>query len=178
MTELRRGTAFGAAAYLIWGLFPLYFPLLEPAGAFEIMSHRIVWSLVVVAGLLAVTRNWAWVRPLLSDRRTLAAMTAAAVLIAANWALYIWAVNSEHVVETSLGYFITPVALVLIGVVVLHEHRGLDRQGLHGAHGGADPLLDQPVRRERRGQTEREGHRVERCVERAERRRLGDLPEL
>ena len=121
VTELRRGTAYGAAAYLIWGLFPLYFPLLEPAGAVEIMSHRIVWSLVVVAGLLAVTRNWAWVRPLLSDRRTLAAMSAAAVLIAANWALYIWAVNSEHVVETSLGYFITPVVLVLIGVVVLHE---------------------------------------------------------
>ncbi len=121
VTELRRGTAYGAAAYLIWGLFPLYFPLLEPAGAVEIMSHRIVWSLVVVAGVLAVTRNWAWVRPLLSDRRTLAAMSAAAVLIAANWALYIWAVNSEHVVETSLGYFITPVVLVLIGVVVLHE---------------------------------------------------------
>jgi chloramphenicol-sensitive protein RarD len=118
---LRRGTAYGAAAYLIWGLFPLYFPLLEPAGAVEIMSHRIVWSLVVVAGVLAVTRNWAWVRPLLSDRRTLGAMSVAAVLIAANWALYIWAVNSEHVVETSLGYFITPVVLVLIGVVVLHE---------------------------------------------------------
>jgi chloramphenicol-sensitive protein RarD len=121
VSESRRGFLLGVAAYGIWGLFPLYWPLLEPAGAVEILAHRIVWSLVVVAGLLAVTRNWAWVRPLLSDRRTLAAMSAAAVLIAANWALYIWAVNSEHVVETSLGYFITPVVLVLIGVVVLHE---------------------------------------------------------
>jgi len=116
-----RGTAYGAAAYLLWGLFPLYFPLLEPAGALEILAHRVVWSLVVVLGLLAIGRSWSWVRPLLRDRRTLGSMVLAAVLIALNWALYIWAVNSEHVVETSLGYFITPVVLVLIGVVVLHE---------------------------------------------------------
>jgi chloramphenicol-sensitive protein RarD len=121
VTELRRGTAFGAAAYLLWGLFPLYFPLLEPAGALEILAHRVVWSLVVVLVLLAAGRSWSWVRPLLRDRRTLASMVLAAALIALNWALYIWAVNSEHVVETSLGYFITPVVLVLIGVVVLHE---------------------------------------------------------
>jgi chloramphenicol-sensitive protein RarD len=121
VTELRRGTAFGAAAYLLWGLFPLYFPLLEPAGALEILAHRVVWSLVVVLGLLAAGRSWSWVRPLLRDRRTLGAMVLAALLIALNWALYIWAVNAEHVVETSLGYFITPVVLVLIGVVVLHE---------------------------------------------------------
>jgi chloramphenicol-sensitive protein RarD len=119
--DQRRGTAYGAAAYLLWGLFPLYFPLLEPAGALEILAHRVVWSLVVVLGLLAIGRSWSWVRPLLRDRRTFGSMVLAAVLIASNWALYIWAVNSEHVVETSLGYFITPVVLVLIGVVVLHE---------------------------------------------------------
>lgn len=119
--ELRRGTAFGAAAYLLWGLFPLYWPLLEPAGALEILAHRIVWSLAVVVALLAATRSWAWIGPLLRDRRTLGSMALAAVLIALNWVLYIWAVNSEHVVETSLGYFITPVVLVLIGVLVLHE---------------------------------------------------------
>ena len=130
MTDLRRGTAFGAAAYLIWGLFPLYWPLLEPAGAVEILSHRIVWSLVVVAGLLAVTRSWAWVRPLLSDRRTLAAMTVAAVLIAANWALYIWAVNTEHVVETSLGYFINA------GGARADRRRRAARAAASGAVGG------------------------------------------
>jgi chloramphenicol-sensitive protein RarD len=121
VADQRRGTAYGAGAYLLWGLFPLYFPLLEPAGALEILGHRVVWSLVVVLGLLSVGRSWSWVRPLLRDRRTLGSMVLAALLIALNWALYIWAVNSEHVVETSLGYFITPVVLVLIGVVVLHE---------------------------------------------------------
>jgi chloramphenicol-sensitive protein RarD len=112
---------YGVACYLLWGLFPLYWPLLEPAGSIEILAHRIVWSLLVVAAVLAVTRSWAWVRPLLADRATLARMTLAAVLIAVNWATYIWGVNNEHVVETSLGYFINPVVTVLIGVLVLHE---------------------------------------------------------
>jgi chloramphenicol-sensitive protein RarD len=118
---LRSGFAAGLAAYLLWGLFPLYWPLLEPAGSIEILAHRIVWSLLVVATVLAVTRNWAWVRPLLADRATLARMALAAVLISVNWATYIWGVNNEHVVETSLGYFINPVVTVLIGVLVLHE---------------------------------------------------------
>jgi chloramphenicol-sensitive protein RarD len=112
---------YGIACYLLWGLFPLYWPLLEPAGSIEILAHRIVWSLLVVATVLAVTRSWAWVRPLLADRATLARMALAAVLIAGNWAVYIWGVNNEHVVETSLGYFINPVVTVLIGVLVLHE---------------------------------------------------------
>jgi chloramphenicol-sensitive protein RarD len=113
--------AYGFAAYLLWGLFPLYWPLLEPASPVEILAHRIVWCLVFVAVLLAVTRQWAWIRPLLRDRTSLARLTLAAVLIAGNWALYIWGVNNEHVVETSLGYFINPVVTVLIGVLVLHE---------------------------------------------------------
>jgi chloramphenicol-sensitive protein RarD len=121
VVEGRRGTVLGLTAYAIWGVFPLYWPLLEPAGSIEILAHRIVWSLLVVAAVLAVTRSWAWVRPLLADRATLARMTLAAVLIAVNWATYIWGVNNEHVVETSLGYFINPVVTVLIGVLVLHE---------------------------------------------------------
>jgi chloramphenicol-sensitive protein RarD len=117
----RRGVLYGVACYLLWGLFPLYWPLLEPAGSIEILAHRIVWSLFVVATVLAVTRSWAWVRPLLADRATLARMALAAVLISVNWATYIWGVNNDHVVETSLGYFINPIVTVLIGVVVLHE---------------------------------------------------------
>jgi chloramphenicol-sensitive protein RarD len=117
----RRGVLYGVACYLLWGLFPLYWPLLEPAGAIEILAHRIVWSLLVVVTVLAITRSWAWIRPLLADRATLARMTLAAVLIAVNWATYIWGVNNEHVVEASLGYFINPVVTVLIGVLVLHE---------------------------------------------------------
>ena len=121
VADERRGLAYGIAGYLIWGLFPLYWPLLEPAGSVEILAHRIVWSLVVVAGILAVTRSWGWIGPLLRDRVSMARLSLAAVLIAGNWAVYIWGVNNEHVVETSLGYFINPVVTVLIGVLVLHE---------------------------------------------------------
>jgi chloramphenicol-sensitive protein RarD len=121
VADERRGTAYGIAAYLLWGLFPLYWPLLEPAGSVEILAHRIVWSLLFVLGVLAVTRSWGWIVPLFSDRASLARMTLAAVLIAGNWCLYIWGVNNEHVVETSLGYFINPVVTVMIGVLVLQE---------------------------------------------------------
>lgn len=121
MADERRGTAYGVACYFLWGLFPLYWPLLEPAGALEIAAHRIVWSLVFVVAILAVTRSWSWVRPLLRDPASLARMTLAAVLIGGNWCLYIWGVNNEHVVETSLGYFINPLVTVMIGVLVLQE---------------------------------------------------------
>ncbi len=112
---------YGLACYLIWGLFPLYWPLLQPAGALEILAHRVVWTLVFVLGVLAVTRQWSWLRPLLSDRLLVGRMIAAAVLIAANWFLFIFGVNSERVVETSLGYFINPIVTVLLGVLVLGE---------------------------------------------------------
>lgn len=121
MAEERRGTAYGVACYLLWGLFPLYWPLLEPAGAVEILAHRVVWSLVFVLVVLAVQRNWAWIRPLLDDAAALTRLGIAAALIGGNWCLYIWGVNNEHVVETSLGYFINPVVTVLIGVLVLAE---------------------------------------------------------
>jgi chloramphenicol-sensitive protein RarD len=85
------------------------------------MAHRVVWSLVLVLVVLAVRRRWEWLRPLLADRASLARLALAAVLIAGNWALYIWGVNNEHVVETSLGYFVNPVVTVLLGVLVLHE---------------------------------------------------------
>ncbi len=122
--EVRRGTAYGAAAYLLWGLFPLYWPLLEPAGALEILAHRVVWSLVVVLVILAAQRRWRWVANL--DRRALILLAVAAVLIAINWFTYIYGVNSGQVVETALGYFITPLMSVLLGVAVLGERlRGL-----------------------------------------------------
>jgi chloramphenicol-sensitive protein RarD len=115
------GLLYGAGAYLLWGLFPLYWPLLEPARPPEILAHRIVWSLLVVVLLLALRRDWQWVRVLAGRPRAAAGLAAAAVLIAANWSVYIYGVNSGHVVETSLGYFINPVVTVLIGVVVLGE---------------------------------------------------------
>ena len=121
MADERRGVAYGVACYFLWGLFPLYWPLLEPAGAVEIAAHRIVWSLVFVLGLLAIRRSWSWARPLLRDPASMVRMGLAAALIGGNWCIYIWGVNNEHVVETSLGYFINPVVTVMIGVLVLQE---------------------------------------------------------
>ena len=115
----RRGTIFGIAAYLMWGLFPLFWPLLEPAGALEILAHRVVWSLVVV-GLVLLASGNAW-RRLPRTGRPLGLLTLAAVLIAVNWGLYIWGVNHHHVVETSLGYFINPLVTVTLSVFVLGE---------------------------------------------------------
>lgn len=115
----RPGLLYGFTAYLLWGVFPLYWPLLKPAGAGEILAHRVVWSLVVVLAMLAVLRRWSWLRTL--GRRRLSLLAAAAVVIAVNWGGYIYGVNSGQVVETSLGYFINPLVTIAIGVVVLGE---------------------------------------------------------
>jgi chloramphenicol-sensitive protein RarD len=121
VSENSRGFVLGAAAYLRWGLFPLYFPLLEPAGATEILAHRIFWALITMLVLVVAVRRWAQLRQLLTDRRRVGILTLAAVLIAANWGTYIWGVNNNHVIETSLGYFINPLVTVLMGVVILGE---------------------------------------------------------
>jgi chloramphenicol-sensitive protein RarD len=113
--------AAGLAAYLLWGLFPLYFPLLEPAGGLEIVAHRVAWSLVFVGLLLTVRRGWPQVRAAVADRRTLAVLSGAAVLIVVNWLVFVYAVNAGHVVESSLGYFINPLVSVLLGVAVFRE---------------------------------------------------------
>ena len=121
MGDTRRGAFFGAAAYLLWGIFPLYFPLLDPAGAVEVLAHRVIWSLVVVAILVAVTRRWPQVRDVISDRRRVLRLAAAAAFLAVNWGVYIYGVTNDRVVETSLGYFINPLVTVMLGVVVLRE---------------------------------------------------------
>ncbi|MCA6095678.1 EamA family transporter RarD [Streptomyces sp. SCA3-4] len=119
--ETRTGLLCGVLAYGIWGLFPLYWPLLEPAGALEILAHRMVWSLAAVVAVLAITRRWAWIPPLLRQPRRLAMVALGALVISANWGIYIWAVNAGHVVETSLGYFINPLVTIGLGVLVLRE---------------------------------------------------------
>jgi chloramphenicol-sensitive protein RarD len=121
VTSPRRGLAYGVAAYLLWGLFPLFWPLLEPARPVEILAHRIVWSLLVVLVILAAQRRWRWIAKIVRRPRRLALLTAAAVLIGVNWATYIYGVNSGQIVETSLGYFINPLVTVLLGVGVLRE---------------------------------------------------------
>jgi chloramphenicol-sensitive protein RarD len=121
MGEGRKGFLLGVAAYAMWGVFPLYWPLLEPAGAVELLAHRVVWSAVVMAVLVALLRRAPQVRTLLAVPRTRWLLTAAAVVISVNWGVFIWGVNNDHVVDTSLGYFMNPLVTVLAGVVLLGE---------------------------------------------------------
>lgn len=119
--ERRKGLLYGTAAYGLWGVLPLYFPLLEPAGTAEILAERMAFSLVTMLVVLRLTKGFAGVRVLVADRRKLGLLTAAAALVALNWGTYIFAVNTGHVVETSLGYFINPLFTILLGVLVLGE---------------------------------------------------------
>ncbi|GHH89661.1 EamA family transporter RarD [Streptomyces capillispiralis] len=119
--ERRIGLLNGFAAYGMWGLVPLFWPLLKPAGAVEILAHRMVWSLFFVAAALLVIRRWAWVGELLRQPRKLALITVAAAVITVNWGVYIWSVNAGHVVEASLGYFINPLVTIAMGVLLLKE---------------------------------------------------------
>ncbi|GAA2867543.1 EamA family transporter RarD [Streptosporangium fragile] len=121
MPESRRGVLYGVAAYTMWGLFPLYWPLLKPSGAVEILAHRIAWSLVAVAAILAVRRHWSWFHALVRTPKKLGLLVLAAMIITVNWGVYIYAVNSGHVVEGALGYFINPLVSVLFGVLLLRE---------------------------------------------------------
>src|SRR4051794_27639029 len=117
----RRGLAYGFSAYLLWGAFPLYFPLLEPAGTVEILAERMVWSLLTMLVVMWIGPGFAGARGILRDRRQFGLLAAAGVLVAVNWGTYIHGVNSGHVVESSLGYFINPLFTILLGVVVLKE---------------------------------------------------------
>lgn len=121
VSETRPGFLYGMGAYTMWGFFPLYFPLLEPAGAIEILSHRVVWSLGFVVLLVTFAHRWQRVRSVVRSPRQLGMLGAAAVFIAINWGVYIYGVNSGHVVETSLGYFINPLVTILMGVALLRE---------------------------------------------------------
>ncbi len=119
--QRRAGALCGAAAYVLWGLVPLFWPLLRPASATEILAHRMVWSLVVVGAALLIRRRWGWLRELLRAPRRLGLVVLAAVLVSFNWGFYIWGVNSGQVVETSLGYFINPLVTICFGVLFLRE---------------------------------------------------------
>lgn len=110
---------WGLLAYLMWGVFPAFFPLLRPAEPLEILAHRFVWTLLFVALILLLTTGFTWMRQI--PARLWLRIAAAAVLIAGNWGLYIYAVNNDHVADAALGYFINPLVSVLLGVLVLRE---------------------------------------------------------
>lgn len=117
--RLKSGYLFGAAAYFMWGLFPAFFPLLEPASALEILAHRMIWTLLLMVIVVAVSRR---LRDLITmGPRNWGLLVGASVLIALNWGVYIYAVNSGHVLDAALGYFINPLVTVLLGVVIFRE---------------------------------------------------------
>jgi chloramphenicol-sensitive protein RarD len=119
--EVRRGTTYGFLAYAIWGVFPLYFHALKPAGAWEILAHRIVWTLAFCAVILLARRDLGWSRQLVARPRLAAGVTVAALLIAANWVIYVFAVLTGRTTEAALGYFLNPIVTVALGVLVLRE---------------------------------------------------------
>ncbi|MEO8408399.1 MAG: EamA family transporter RarD [Oxalobacteraceae bacterium] len=118
---MRSGIFFAATAYVLWGLFPLYFKLLQTIPASQILMHRIIWSLAFVLVLLAWRRQWKWLPKVVRQPRVLLGFGASALLLSTNWLIYIWAVNNGRVVDASLGYFITPLVNVLFGYLLLKE---------------------------------------------------------
>jgi chloramphenicol-sensitive protein RarD len=117
----RSGVWIAIAAYVAWGLMPLYWHLLKAVPALQVMAHRVVWSALFVCGWLGIKYGRGWVRETLSRPHAATMLALSGALIAVNWGLYIWAVNAGHVVESSLGYFINPLLSVVLGVVVLKE---------------------------------------------------------
>ncbi|MDW5417528.1 EamA family transporter RarD [Iodobacter sp. CM08] len=116
-----RGVLFTVLAFIIWGLFPLYWKALHGIDALQIISHRIVWSGVFVAVILMLQKNWSWLLPSIKNPRVLGVFALSSLLLSLNWLLYIWAVNENRVVDASLGYFINPLINVLLGRLFLGE---------------------------------------------------------
>ena len=115
------GLLFGVSAYTLWGLFPIYWPLLKPANPLEIVSHRAVWTLVFCFIILALTKSLKSTLSLLKHPKIVAGLFLSSILISINWIIYIYAANNEHVVEAALGYYINPIVVIATGVIVLKE---------------------------------------------------------
>jgi len=118
----RKGIAYAFGAYLIWGMFPIYWKLIKHVPATQLLGHRIVWSFVILALLLLGLRELPELRAAASKRHVLLIYFVGAILVGLNWFLYVWSVNAGYIIEASLGYFINPLLSVLLGVVFLHEH--------------------------------------------------------
>lgn len=118
---MNAGIAYGVAAYLLWGLFPLFFRAVSHVPALEILAHRVVWTLVFVLAILLVQRNWGWVRTLFTRPRVLGVFTLSAIMVSINWGVYILAATTDRVIDATLGYFMNPLVNVVLGALVLHE---------------------------------------------------------
>lgn len=117
---MRTGILSAALAFLCWGLFPLYFHAVREVPSMQILAHRMLWSLAFLLIVLALRRQWAWLKQV-RQPRVLGSFVASAFLLSANWLLYIWAVNNGHVIEASLGYFINPLVNIMFGYLLLKE---------------------------------------------------------
>jgi chloramphenicol-sensitive protein RarD len=115
------GVIYGILAYFAWGILPLYWKLLEEIPSIEILAHRIFWSFVFVAILLLVSHNWQEVVLIYKEKRNVLLIFLCASTVTVNWGTYIWAVNSGHVVEASMGYYINPLVVFLFSVTILQE---------------------------------------------------------
>ncbi len=118
---MQRGVVFGLIAYVLWGVFPIYFKQVQAVPPMEVLAHRMIWSLVFVAAVLAALGRWAWLKDILAQPSKLGWFALSAIVVSLNWGIYIWAVGAGHIVDASLGYFINPLLNVLIGAVFLGE---------------------------------------------------------
>ena len=121
MTKFNKGLLFGISAYIIWGLLPLYWKLVQEAGAYEILAHRGIWSLLICISLLALRKQLKSAYVMVRSSRTLSLLFLASGLLTINWGVYIWSVTVNRVVEAALGYYITPLINVTFGVLLLRE---------------------------------------------------------
>ncbi|CAM4161618.1 MULTISPECIES: EamA family transporter RarD [Shewanella] len=119
--EYRKGVALAICAYCLWGFAPLYFKLLNHVSATEILLHRVIWSFVFMLILMQFIGGFAKLRALFRQPKQLGVLVITSILIAGNWLLFIWAINNEHMLDASLGYFINPLVNVLLGMVFLQE---------------------------------------------------------
>ncbi len=117
----RGGVAAGLIAYSLWGVFPIYFKIVESVSATEVLAHRIVWAIPFGALILLLRHQWPEVRRAMTHRRMLSWLGLSALFITVNWFIYIWAVQNERIFETSLGYYINPLMYVIVGVLFFHE---------------------------------------------------------
>jgi chloramphenicol-sensitive protein RarD len=141
-SEALRGGLSAAGGFVVWGLVPLYWRQMQSVAAIELIAHRIVWSLAVLLGVIAWRGRFASLRPAFADGRTVGANLASGLLLAANWTIFVWAVNSGHILEASLGYFLTPLGNVAMGRFLLHERlRPLQTTAIGFAAAGVGLLL-------------------------------------
>lgn len=118
---MRKGILYATTCYTAWGLFPIYFKAINEIPPMEILFHRMVWALLFLVLVLAWRKQWSWIPELLKKPKLIAGFASSAILLSTNWFIYIWAVNNGHIIDASLGYFITPLVNVLLGYVFLHE---------------------------------------------------------